>query len=168
MITRDEIKIRNKSIVKFFKYNGYDVELSGNENNPMIVLNNSIRLKCWVHNFVINFSNAHKEGETLFSIRISRDDYKKFKHDSEQLEEFIKKEIKEWFASKSNAVYRIGVKNSDLVLTGFQYKHNIKTDSEEDKKPVFGLFNPYYFIRKSYAEQIIGRYSNDKLKLELL
>lgn len=158
MLTTEEIIERNNRVKNFFNQ-FIDVEIYGDINNPAVIFDNKKILNCYVHNFKLNFTDKPKDGETLFSIRLSDN---KFTMTEQQKELFFT-----WLKQTNQRnCYRINVVGTNLFLSGYTFKD--KNPETEIKFPVFSEINYKYYFCKEFPLKIIEQYKSKKLNLQLL
>lgn len=62
---------RSSLVILFFKNSKIDIELLGNENNPLMVTADNVALSCYVHNFELIFMDNHHNAVEIFRVKLN-------------------------------------------------------------------------------------------------
>lgn len=140
---------RKIRLEQFFKTLGFGVRLIGNPNTPAIILDESICVSAFVHNFNLIFTNQPSQGAHLLKLKLE--------HEPQfNLDEVFRVLL----ASEHRPVFGIRYAHSDLFLAGYNF---IDRKTSFGKYPVFarqGNGTKIYFDR-SYAESVCEEFKSD-------
>jgi hypothetical protein len=70
-LLKDFLKRRNSQLINLFRDTGHQVKLLGEAENPVIILNNKIKLTAYVHNFELRFTDAPWNGDVICRVKIN-------------------------------------------------------------------------------------------------
>jgi hypothetical protein len=141
-------------------YNGFkkfDVDISGNPNYPMIVIDKCKMLNTYVNNFdlhLLNMPSTNKDRQTVHHLKIDHLDITK---------KFLDDYLKEYGFTR---VYTIRHAGTDLYVAGFNFKIREGNEKLEGRYPVFGRHKLRYFFQKEFAEEIAESYPDYKLVVD--
>lgn len=153
----DELVIRrNKRLLNFFTRHGLDVRLVGDNQKPVVILNDNIVLSCYVKNYDLHFVKDPETQEIVKSFTLKEDSA------------ISKLEVVEAIEMCSHQrAYRIKHKDSGLYLVGYNYFEDDSAGSGE-RYPVFGKHKVKVYFQKEYALSLIERFERDNYNLELV
>lgn len=145
----DIIARRNKRLVALFKLADIPIRIIGNENSPAIIYNEEKIMNAYVHNFDLNFMDAHYGGKTIYTVRL----LDKPKFDRNKILECINN-------YPSNPVYKvklIGTSN-ELFLAGYNF-----LDKEQGlgRYPVFAGYHAKLYFSDTKALEIAEELNGD-------
>ncbi|MFM2387010.1 MAG: hypothetical protein RL660_1767 [Bacteroidota bacterium] len=143
---KQTIEKRNKRLLNFFRQINSAVEIVGDMETPAVVLGN-VCLSCYVHNFNLVFTNHYLQGEEVYRVKLQKDQML----DMQAVEQWINNAV-------HRPVYRIKLNTPDLYLVGFNFN---RTDTGEEKFPVFGKHGAKVYFSKDFAQDIVGLYGLD-------
>lgn len=158
MVSEEDIKKRNKLAESVFFKLGFEVKAYGNINTPRFILKDKIILNCFVHNFILIFTDKAEDGDHLFNLRLNED--------VEFTEQFIEMFVGWIGRDNHRECFSIRVKETQLRLSGYNFINNATIP--ENRYPVFSEKNFKLYFNKKYAEGVVLDYSSETLKLELI
>ncbi len=138
---------RKIRLEKFFKDIGFKVRLIGNPNTPAIILEESICVSAYVHNFDLIFTDVPSHGKHIYKVKLEQNPLV----DIDEIYRVL-------MISTHRPVYSICYASTDLFLAGYNF---IDKKTSFGKYPVFarkGKGTKIYFDR-TYAEDICEEFS---------
>jgi len=143
---------RNSRITEFFNKRGISVQLKGNPQNPMIVLNDSLCLSAYAKNFYLKFLDRPNQGNLVEEIKLTHENIKTYP--TKKLVELIEN-------NQQTGMFKIRLKNTDLALVGYEHaaRDSMPLVNGSLLYPVFGTLRPHLYKTEDMAEEVF-----DKLK----
>lgn len=160
-MTEAKIKSRNLLLKRFFEncFPEDKITIIGNINHPVVILNDHTCLSCFVHNYILNFTDHPFEGEVLFNVKLTQ---------SLKIDERSKRMIADWFSeSVHRESFLVGIKGTTLRLAGYNYIDRDNT-KKSNRYPVFSERGCKIYLREENAQGAIERSSNKNLNLEVI
>ena len=143
-------EIQGRRIRRLYEgFKDFDVDISGNPNYPMIVLNKCKMLNTYINNFdlhLLDMPSTNSDRSTVHHLKV---DYLEIEKD------FLNEYLDEYGYTR---VFAIRFAGTDLYVVGFNFKVREKEDKMEGRYPVFGRHKLRYFFQKDYAEDIAKSY----------
>jgi hypothetical protein len=150
---------RNGRIVEFFEKRGITLQLKGEKQNPMIIIDDGLILSAYVKNFELIFVDQPYHGAEITRIKLNYQNIKNYP--AKDLFEILKE------AEHING-YRIKLKSHDLFLCGYQHRSRDSSYLHDREKlyPVFGKIDLHVYKGDEIAVEIISKIEKD-YKVEL-
>jgi hypothetical protein len=148
---------RNERLKQFFESKGINVSIIGSVDAPAVIINNEFCLSCYVSNFYLHFQNKPYEGQTIFSIKLTK-----------EIDNSKDADLNYWLENAEHRkIYKVQaqIHNEDttLYLSGFS-----KDENTGSLKPVFSEINPRIYFNYEKALDIITQYSNEDILLKII
>lgn len=144
---------RNNRIIDFFTRRGLSVQLKGNPQNPMIVLNNSLCLSAYVSNFYLRFLDKPNQGNLVEEVKLT---YNNVKHyPTKRLIEIIQN-------NEQLGMYKIVLMGTELSLVGYEHaaRDNDPFIDNDLLYPVFGTLKPHLYKTLDMAQDVHDKIVN--------
>lgn len=127
---------------------GLEVEIIGDMETPAVIKGDYC-LACYVHNFNLIFTDHYDQGSEVYRVKL------------QNIQEFEIEPILNWLKTSTHRrIYKIKMKQApELFLVGYNFK--AKTETENDKYPVYGKYGAKVYFTEDYATEIINFYSLD-------
>jgi hypothetical protein len=126
---------RNQRALNVFTSNGFSVQLFGDDEYPMFILENCILLSCFLNGNNLYFRHSPDSGEILRSVKLTGNEYLTKYEISQIIEQ-----------SEHLPVYRIKDNGSGMWLVGFNYFEQEDDRINRERYPVFALHKPKIYI----------------------
>lgn len=154
------IERRNLKLKMLFAKLGSNFRIIGNPNNPTVVMDESVVLSVWCHNFCVNFQDLPFKGNLLFSVKLTN-------HNTYSDSDI--KKIINWLANPEyhRPAHKIAIACGDkemscsipyLYLTGYNY---INAEEKTGRYPVFANKCPKIYFTQSKAEEVLSELKKD-------
>ncbi len=151
-------EIQGRRIRRLYQgFNKFDIDISGNPNYPMIVINKCKMLNTYINNFdlhLLDMPSTNPERSTVHHLKVDHLDISK---------KFLDDYLDEYGFTR---VYAIRHAGTDLYVAGFNFKVREGEDRLEGRYPVFGKHKLRYFFQREYAEEIAASYPDYKLVVD--
>lgn len=145
---------RNKRLKSLFSRNGINVRLVGDEQKPVVIMDESVVLSCYVKNFDLHFTKEPFSNEIIKTIKLKHEpDITRF-----EIQEVIE-------LGKHRPVYRVLLKDIDLFLVGYNY---LNSEDSVGRYPVFAKHKPKVYFERTYAEKIATNLTEDGYEIEII
>jgi hypothetical protein len=148
---KEVISRRNERLHKFFEMIfGEKFVIIGDMNKPSVIhlpeKGPSKCISCFVHNFTLTFTSEPFNGEHIHSVQLTMDNIRIV--DVEQIMKVID-------SAQHKTVFRIKVKETNLFLSGYNFKDKGDYDT---KYPVFAPHGEKVYFNVDHAMDIIEKY----------
>ena len=149
------IERRNRRLKEFFDLTGLYIRIIGDENSPAVILNDSHVLNAYVHNFELNFTDSHAQGNIIYKVKLTE----KPLYDHERVMSCIMDYPK-------RPVYKVALEGSDptLFLSGYNF---LNRDKGLGRYPVFSAYAPKVYFTIEKATEICLELDKDGYKLSV-
>jgi hypothetical protein len=155
---KDTIERRNERLHAFFKKVFIDrFVIIGDPNKPSVIhfpeKGPSRAISCFVHNFTLVLTSEPYNGEHLYSITLT----------NEKISNVNRKEILEIIEkAQHRTVFRIKVKNTNLYLSGYNFRDKIDYFT---KFPVFAAYGSKVYFNIDHATEVLEKFSDHDLEI---
>lgn len=151
-------EIQGRRVRRLYEgFKDFDVDISGNPNYPMIVIDKCKMINTYINNFdlhLLNLPSTNPERTTVHHLKIDHLDITK---------KFLSDYMDEYGFTR---VFTIRHAGTDLYVAGFNFKVREGEDRMEGRYPVFGRHKLRYFFQREYAEEIAASYPDYKLVVD--
>lgn len=141
------VEKRNARLREFFSTKNLDVELTGDAENPMIVVGQAISLAAYVKNFDLIFLDKSHQGNTRRIFKLT----KEVEGTREEVLELMR-------GSLHVGLFKIQEKNSDLYLAGYNFKD---PENRKGRFPVFAREMSIVYKTSERANEMKGILEED-------
>lgn len=156
---REFTEKRNGRIIEFFEKRGIPVQLKGEKQNPMIIIDDGLILSAYIKNFELIFVDKPYHGDVIEKVKLTYQNIKNFP--AKDLFEIIKE-------AEHLDGYRIKLKGHDLFLCGYQHRSRDSSMLHDKDRlfPVFGKIDLHVYKGEELVTDIIQKIDKD-YKVEL-
>lgn len=148
------VEKRNSRLREFFSSKNLDVELTGDAENPMIVVGQSISVAAYVKNFDLIFLDKSHQGNTKKVFKLT--------HEVAGTREEVLDAMEE---SVHVGLFRIQEKKSKLYLAGYNFKD---TENRKGRFPVFAREMSIVYKTSERAEEMKSILLDDGYEVEVV
>lgn len=157
MLTPDEIKLRNKWLLKFFRTLFPDkITLINSDENPAVIYNHLICLSCYIKDMELRFMDKPRGGELIYSFQLT-----------ESLLQYDIEKVQHWFKNCDHrTVHRLKLNDTFpvLYLSGYNF---INYEQKTGKYPVFSHHKPKVYLSMEGAGKVIALLKQNNYKLSI-
>jgi hypothetical protein len=154
--TRNSVQERNKKALAIFNQNGFDVRLSGDDESPMFIFEDSILLSCFLNGSKLVFRSSPDSANVIHSVNLASDSY----ITSRELNEILER-------CEHLPLHRIQDNNSGLYLVGFNYLKD-EEGQNASRFPVFAKHKPFVYVHRGKAEEIADELKNVHYNVQVI
>lgn len=148
------VEKRNNRLREFFSSKNLDVELTGDAENPMIVIGQAISVAAYVKNFDLIFLDKSHQGTPKKIFKLT--------HEVSGTREEVLGVMRE---SVHVGLFRIQEKKSKLFLAGYNFKD---PESRKGRFPVFAREMSIVYKTSERAEEMKGILEEDGYEVEVV
>ena len=149
---REVVERRNEYLAHFFHKVQMDINIIGNPQHPIIIIEGCYRLSAFVHNFNIHFLSEIKNGVVLRIYKLKKGAFISDRDFCELLKQM-----------KNKRLYRVRFANKELFLAGYNH---MKIAGISHKYPVFAKHRYKVYFNKDRIYEIIKEFHNYPLILD--
>ncbi|MEQ9301272.1 MAG: hypothetical protein RIF33_22030 [Cyclobacteriaceae bacterium] len=151
---REFTEKRNGRIIEFFEKRGIPIQLKGERQNPMIIIDEGLILSAYIKNFDLIFVDQPYQGEEIERVKLNYQNIKNYP--VKDLFDVIK-------SADHLCGYRIKLLDHDLYLCGYQHRSrdNSMLYSHDRLYPVFGKIDLHVYKGEELAQDIFEKVSQD-------
>ena len=147
-------EIQGRRVRRLYEgFSRFDIDISGNPNYPMIVVDKCKMINTYINNFdlhLLDLPSTNTDRKTIHHLKIDHLD-------------ITKKFLEEYFDEYGFTSRHSG---TDLYIAGFNFMVREGTERMEGRYPVFGKHKLRYFFQREYAEEIAASYPEYKLVVD--
>ena len=148
------VEKRNGRLREFFSSKNLDVELTGDAENPMIVVGQAISIAAYVKNFDLIFLDKSHQGNPKKIFKLT--------HEVSGTREEVLEVMQE---SVHVGLFRIQEKKSKLLLAGYNFKD---TENRKGRFPVFAREMSIVYKTSERAEEMKSILEDDGYDVEVI
>ncbi len=148
------VEKRNNRLREFFASKNLDVELTGDAENPMIVIGQAISIAAYVKNFDLIFLDKSHQGNTKKIFKLT--------HEVAGTRAEVLAVMQE---SVHVGLFRIQEKNSDLFLAGYNFKD---VENRKGRFPVFAREMSIVYKTSERAEEMRAILEEDGYEVKVV
>lgn len=148
------VEKRNGRLREFFSSKNLDVELTGDAENPMIVVGQAISIAAYVKNFDLIFLDKSHQGNTKKIFKLT--------HEVSGTREEVLEVMQE---SVHVGLFRIQEKKSKLFLAGYNFKD---PENRKGRFPVFAREMSIVYKTNERAEEMRGILEDDGYDVDVV
>ena len=148
------VEKRNGRLREFFSSKNLDVELTGDAENPMIVVGQAISIAAYVKNFDLIFLDKSHQGNPKKIFKLT--------HEVSGSREEVLEVMQE---SVHVGLFRIQEKKSKLLLAGYNFKD---TENRKGRFPVFAREMSIVYKTSERAEEMKSILEDDGYDVEVI
>lgn len=148
------VEKRNIRLREFFSTKNLDVELTGDAENPMIVIGQALSLAAYVKNFDLIFLDKSHQGNTTRIFKLTKE------------VEGTRQEVLDLMREAVHVgLFRIHEKKSDLFLAGYNFKD---PEQRKGRFPVFAREMSIVYKTSERAQEMKGILEEDGYDVEVV
>jgi len=151
---------RNGKLKAFFERRGLPIQLKGNPENPMIVLNEGLILSAYVNNFNLRMLTRGNQGGLVEEIKLTKHNIENYP--VRDLMEIIEE-------NEQTAGWRIKLKGHQLFVCGYAHadRDNSLLYEKDAMFPVFGSINLHIYKTEESAINVYDKLETTCPNLEI-